>query len=161
MHCAAVDPLRMIRLMASRRRPHRLPREEYVGQKTVSYTLCVEPRVPLFTAARVVESFVAILGEEIAKHRCRVPVYCFMPDHLHLMVQGLEEDSDLLTPMDRLKLRGGILRGMLKLPGKLQSNYYDHIVRSSEDWRHQARYIALNPVRAGLADNPFDFRLPV
>lgn len=43
--------------------------------------------------------------------------------------------------------------------GRWQPNFYDHLIRSGEDWREQAWYIALNPVRAGLvsrfADYPF------
>lgn len=38
-----------------------------------------------------------------------------------------------------------------------QKGFYDHIVRDGEDWRHQATYIALNPVRAGLVENLFDY----
>ncbi len=80
-----------------------------------------------------------------------------MPDHLHLMVQGMSDHADTLTPVEKFKTRGGILLTMLKASGKFQENFYDHIVRSGEDWRGQARYTAMNPVRAGLVDDPMEY----
>jgi hypothetical protein len=38
-----------------------------------------------------------------------------------------------------------------------QGDFYDHIIRSSDDWRQHALYIALNPVRAGLSNSCFDY----
>lgn len=143
--------------MYGRGRPYRLPRAEYTGPKTVAYTICAKDRAPLFTCERIVRDIERILQAEIPKFGCRSPIYCFMPDHLHLMVQGMWDDADLLAPIERIKTRVGILLGMLKAPGKLQTSFYDHIIRTSEDWRRQARYIALNPVRAGLIDDPFEY----
>lgn len=80
-----------------------------------------------------------------------------MPDHIHLFLQGMEEDADLLAPVERFKLRAGIVLRMLKVQGKLQSSFYDHIIRSGDDWRKQAQYIALNPVRAGLIEDPVEY----
>ncbi len=131
-------------------RPPRLPREQYRGLKTISVTINVEQRQPIFTDETLVRRLEEILHEELPKHGCRAPIYCFMPDHLHLMVQGLSDDADILTPVERFKLRAGILLAIMKVPAKLQSGFYDHIVRCGDDWRKQGRYIALNPVRAGL-----------
>lgn len=156
--CIVPPPATGYHLPLSRqRRPYRLPREQYRGAKTVAFTLCCEDRVPLFKNEKVVRDLVAILQAEIPKHGCRCPIYCFMPDHIHLLINGLNEDADLLTPIERFKTRAGILLAMLKAPGKLQSSFYDHIVRNSDDWRSQAQYIALNPVRAGFVENPLEY----
>ena len=69
----------------------------------------------------------------------------------------MAENADLLTPVERFKLRGGLRLGTLKAPGKFQTSFYDHIIRTGEDWRAQARYIALNPVRAGIWEDPLEY----
>lgn len=38
-----------------------------------------------------------------------------------------------------------------------QGNFFDHIIRGTKDWRVHAAYIAMNPVRAGLVANWFDY----
>jgi len=80
-----------------------------------------------------------------------------MPDHIHLMVQGIQEDADPLTALERIKLRCGILLAMKKVQARLQSSFYDHVIRSGADWKNQARYIALNPVRQGLAEDAIEY----
>ncbi len=38
-----------------------------------------------------------------------------------------------------------------------QEGYYDEIARLGEDWASHARYIALNPIRAGFVEEPEDW----
>lgn len=90
------------------------------------------------------------------KFECVVPIYCFMPDHLHVMFKGLAASSDALEAMSRFKLISGCWFDRRRLSG-WQENFHDHVVKGHEDWRAHATYIALNPVRAGLVDNAFDY----
>ena len=71
--------------------PRHLPREAYQGVGAALYTLCVEDRKVLFDHDAIYSGFRATLAEMARKHRCRVPAYCFMPDHLHALVEGLTE----------------------------------------------------------------------
>jgi putative transposase len=140
-----------------RERKHRLPPSEYIGQKTVAFTVGVIDRHPLFEDPDVVKASVGFLADGCEQNNCEVPVYCFMPDHLHLMVRGKHEFSNIKSVLDSFKIRAGFWLRTKGYPYRLQANYYDHIIRSGEDWMIQARYIVLNPVRAGLIDDPFTY----
>jgi putative transposase len=137
-------------------RPHRLPLKDYIGQRDVTFDACTFDRAKIFTRKEVVDPLVAHLAKAAAEHQCLVPIYCFMPDHLHVMVYGQREDSNVLEAMHRFKLLSGKWLHRKSLPN-WQGNFYDHIIRSGEDWRRHATYIALNPVRAGLTDDPFKY----
>ena len=74
-----------------------------------------------------------------------------MPDHLHLLIQ-LGDGDDLRGLMNRIKSRmGRLVNRRLGRPGSLwQPGYHEHLLRREEDLKGIARYIVLNPVRAGL-----------
>ena len=80
-----------------------------------------------------------------------------MPDHLHLMVTGHADESNLLSVINNFKVSTG--RWLKRHHPRItwQGDYYDHIIRDSEDWRAQAIYILNNPVRAGLAATPLEY----
>lgn len=105
----------------------------------------------------MIQEFTQTLADCCNENSCEIPIYCFMPDHLHLMVRGKLEHSNTKAVVDRFKFRTGFWLHTQGLKERLQSSYYDHIIRGSEDWRNQAQYIALNPVRAGLTDDLFDY----
>ena len=73
-----------------------------------------------------------------------------MPDHLHWLFT-LRADS-LARVMQRIKARSARRVDALLgwAPPLWQPGYYDHRLRSDEDVLKQARYLLLNPVRAGL-----------
>lgn len=141
----------------TREKPHRLPAAAYVGEKTAAFTILVKDRQPLFREPPVLQKFCELLIEESVRCECDIPIYCFMPDHLHLMVRGRSESSLIKGCVDKFKLRAGIWVGTNYPNFSLHTNYWDHVVRGSEDWRNQAVYIALNPVRAGLVDHAYDY----
>jgi putative transposase len=130
---------------------HRLPRESYRGQVNVAFTLCVAKRAPLFVDDDVVTEFVSLLRAAAEKHACLVPIYCFMPDHLHVLLSGQHEFSDAWTALALFKQRTGFWLGRHRPAIRWQKDFYDHLIRRNEDLGAQARYIAANPVRRGLA----------
>jgi putative transposase len=83
--------------------------------------------------------------------------FVIMPNHVHV----------LLTPAIPLpKITGSIksvtgrnANEMLDRKGPFwQNESYDHLVRSAEEYERVRRYIEYNPVAAGLAKHPSDFR---
>ena len=85
--------------------------------------------------------------------------YCFMPDHLHLLVEGLAENSDCKRFIARLKQYSGFYYKR-QFGTRLWQRYgFERVVRDSEHTFVIARYILENPVRAGLVaaieENPF------
>jgi putative transposase len=139
-----------------RRKPNRLPMDAYLGPRVYSLTLACERRGRWFTDGRLVADCIRVLRDAAGKHKARVYAYCFMPDHLHLLVHGgvrtflpdLMHDFKQVTGSMFAKATGAKL---------WQDGYYDHVVRSEEGVHRVARYIAANPVRAGLALNAADY----
>lgn len=94
-----------------------------------------------------------------SRHAIAVPVYCLMPDHMHVLSAGLNQTTD-----QRLWIRA-VRRELNRLlhPCRLQKQAYDHVLRPEEQGRDAfatlVHYVLNNPVRAGLvataADWPF------
>jgi len=74
-----------------------------------------------------------------------------MPDHLHLLVEGLHEHSDLKRFQLGAKQYSGF-HYKKQFGGILWQRYaYERVLRSHELTLDVARYILTNPIRAGLA----------
>lgn len=119
----------------------------------VSFTLCVQDRQLLFDDARVVGAIADQLTVIAARHNAAIHVWLFMPDHLHVLAEGLYEDTDLLRFIDTFKQSSGFWLARNKPSMRWQKSYYDHILREVEDAPKHARYILENPVRAGIVDD--------
>ena len=137
-----------------RAKKHRLPDAAYRGERNVAFTVNVEGRRPLFDDSSVVEAMLPILAEQTARFGCLVGIYCFMPDHLHLVLCGQSERADAKAAMDGFKHKSGLWLHGHRPDFAWQGDYYDHIIRRSDDWRRQVFYVYMNPVRRGLVDDP-------
>lgn len=134
-----------------RERKHRLPREAYQGEIEASITVCVADRLNLFVNPEVVAAFIEMLREVAARRSCVVPVYCFMPDHLHLVLQGTSPEADLWAAAKEFKQRSGYWLHEQKEGFCWQKDFHDHLLRPGEDLAAHVRYVADNPCRKGLA----------
>jgi putative transposase len=133
-----------------REKQRRLPAENYRGRIRVAFTACVNDHGVLFDDAKVVIVFVAALDEALAKLSCTAPVYCFMPDHLHVIIQGETETSDVRGAMAAFKQKTGFWLRRHCPHASWQKDFCDHVICSGEDLVQQVRYVAENPVRRGL-----------
>ena len=98
---------------------------------------------------------VKLVLEEVASHSgFAVVAYCFMPDHLHLLLAG-EEDSALkdFMNMKMFKQRCGFYFKRRYGTPLWQPSYYDHVLRKEESLEQVVRYIFENPVRRGLVSD--------
>ena len=134
-----------------RARPHRLTRERYRGYVSVSFTACIEPRKPFFTTAKRVGIFVETLSIAVCRYSCNI-VYCFMPDHVHLVVSGKSSVSDTLMVMETFKQQTGWWLKENERFTEWQQNFHDRIIRNTAEYAETIRYVVNNPVRAGLVD---------
>ena len=76
--------------------------------------------------------------------------YCFMPDHVHLLVEGLRENSDCKRFISRAKQFSGFYYAQ-RYESRLWQRYgYERVLRDDEATIDVARYILANPLRAGL-----------
>ena len=132
---------------------HRLPREYYQGEITTAFTLCIQNKKPLFLDPAVVHDFVKIMITTLEKSNCIVPAYCFMPDHLHIILAGKAVDADLWNTMVSYKQKTGYWLSRNIPAIRWQKDFYDHIIRSEKTIATQVRYILDNPVRKGIASS--------
>lgn len=86
--------------------------------------------------------------------------YVVMPDHLHWMVQ-LQGGMSLSACVRNVKsVSTHRLNKLRNVSGRLwQAGFHDHALRREEDIVATARYIVMNPVRAGLATRIGDYPL--
>lgn len=101
----------------------------------------------------IVDIFTDILNSVITKTGCIVPVYCFMPDHQHLIITGTQNDSDIWKTIVSYKQKTGFWMSVNRPVIKWQKDFYDRVIRTHEDTAVQVRYILDNPVRKGLASS--------
>lgn len=143
-------------MMTVREKKHRLPETAYNGEVSVAFTLCVQDRRNIFLSSLVVDNFAHILISLVDRFQYIIPIYCFMPDHQHLIVTGISEKADPLNFMKMYKQKTGYWLSR-NLSAKWQKDFYDHVIRKEENLLSIAKYILDNPVRKGLVEHWSDY----
>jgi putative transposase len=84
--------------------------------------------------------------------------YVVMGNHVHLLITPRVEVSKLMQSLKRFTAREG--NRFLDLTGQpfWQDESYDRVVRDKTEFRRIANYIEMNPVKAGMAATPEEFR---
>ena len=73
-----------------------------------------------------------------------------MPDHAHLLLEGVIETADLAEAMRAWKQRTGYDWKRRHGTSLWQEGFHDRVLRSEEDTPAVVRYVLENPVRARL-----------
>ena len=73
----------------------RLKGFDYKGCYRYSLTFCTRDKLPRFGYDGIVRNIADILGETARSHKFKIWSFCFMPDHLHVLVEGESPESDL------------------------------------------------------------------
>jgi putative transposase len=129
----------------------RLAPEVYQGPGTFSVTISTATRSPLLKQPDTVDMCTAALAEIASQHGMDVLAYCFMPDHLHLLIEAAS--GNLIQFMKAFKQMSGYHHRRALGQRLWQKGYYDHVLRRGEDVNSVAEYIYHNPVRAGLVES--------
>lgn len=139
-----------------RRKNNRLDLQLYKGIRAYFITICTKDQKKVFVDLKIVKEQIKILNFCCEKAGFSVWAYCFMPDHLHLLLMA-EENSDLIKFVRTYKQLGGY--GYKKVTGKAlwQKSFYDHILRREENVTQAIRYILENPVRKGIVEYFVDY----
>jgi putative transposase len=105
-------------------------------------------------AAMVVES---IQFQERSLRHYELHTYVVMANHVHLLVTPHVEVSKLMQSLKLFTAREGNL--ILNRTGQpfWQAESYDRLVRDETEFKRIARYIEMNPVKAGLVATPEEF----
>jgi len=133
----------------------RMDQEAYEEGSAFSVTIAAAERRPLFRDSVLVETCLAGLRSATFKYDASVYAYCFMPDHLHLLV-SVPGGISLVNFIRHFKqLTAFDIRRLPRWEGGSlwQRRFYDHALRHDEQLDRVADYIWSNPVRAGLVSD--------
>ena len=126
--------------------------EHYQGQAYVHWMFAIEERktgwlIPIFYC-----KFRELLTHTLFRYSITCPIFCCMPDHIHLLLIGIADDSDQRVAVKYL--RTNLNLALEKLSCRLQRQPYDHVLKEDEVERaafeSTAEYIARNPERKNL-----------
>jgi putative transposase len=131
---------------------YRLPPAAYRGHAVVHWTMAIEDRKQGWLIPVFYYTFREILTHTMFRYGLCCPIYCCMPDHIHLMWMGLLDVSDQRSAVKFFRTQ---LSTILEKSGaRLQHQPHDHILRDEElqqsAFQDLVEYIARNPERAGL-----------
>jgi REP element-mobilizing transposase RayT len=115
-------------------------------------------QTPLFRDETDWCRYLDFLGDAVARFRWRCHAYCLMPNHVHLLLRTPE--PNLPDGMQRLNMRYAI-RFNVRYGFKghvFERRYWSKLLDDDTHLLELARYIARNPVRAGLVAHPAEWR---
>jgi len=131
--------------------------------------------LPLFTNDAIKDEFVRALDYARTRTDCRIIAWVIMPDHAHLLVAPSLPCYPVSVFLRRLKgpfskqildrwreLNAPILSRLADRRGRLHfwqiGGGYDRNISSEREYDEKFDYIHLNAARAGLVDDPADWR---
>jgi putative transposase len=141
----------------NKEKKHRLKLSEYYGLVRASFTICTQKRQVVFVNSEVINVFIGMLLISCRQHLCKNLVFIFMPDHLHLVLEGINKNSNLWKAIVLFKQKTGywFSKNMPKI--KWQKDFYDHIHRSESELITHVLYMLNNPVRKKMVENWQDY----
>src|SRR5262245_38440207 len=141
--------------------PHKLsPRLktfDYLGCYRYFLTICTYDRTRLFVDDQSVRLVLMQLSRTAGDQWFVVIAYCFMPDHVHILVEGNHPAADFCEFVRIFKQRSAFAWKQRSGTALWQRGYFEHVLRDDEDTIGVARYILENPVRGNLVQRPEDY----
>lgn len=139
------------------RHPERLKTFSYLGLHRYHLRFCTHQRLRIFVVHPAVETVLREIRRAAGAEQFAILAYCFMPDHVHLIVQGIRETADLKRFATRAKQFSGYAHAKSGGTRLWQRYLYEHVLRDDETTAAAVRYVLTNPVRAGLVHRPQDY----
>ena len=138
-------------------KPDHLASFDYRGTHRYFLTFCTHKRARHFTTADRVALVLAQFQRAAEQEPFAFLAWCFMPDHVHLLVQGQTEAADV-RPFIRLAKQLSGFHFKQRFGAALWQRYgYEHVLRGEDETLTVARYIIQNPVRARMVAHPTDY----
>jgi putative transposase len=129
----------------------------YVGKYHYSLMFCTHDRRSVFVDAKRVELVLAQFLRAAGERQFVITAYCFMPDHVHLIVSGLTDDSDAKSFIACAKQYSAFYYKREHGVRVWQRYGFEHFIRDEMELALTIGYVIANPVRAGLVAHPSDY----
>ena len=145
-------------------------RRYYVEGGIYFFTVVTHMRRPLFIDGSTVELLKQCLKTTMNIHPFTMNALVILPDHLHTIWTLPDNDSDYSTRWKITKakfsrhyrsernistIESRISKGE---KGIWQRRFWEHLIRSQEDYNKHLDYIHYNPVKHGLVDFPLEWK---
>lgn len=144
--------------MKKRDHLRRIQREAYQADAIVHWSLTILGRKQGWLTGKFLYRFRELLTHTTFRYGLACPIFCLMPDHMHMVWMGLCDGSDQLNAMKHF--RSHCEESLARVGYALQDQAHDHVLKEEErreiEFRNVCEYIARNPERAGLVD-PDDY----
>jgi len=102
--------------------------------------------------------YAKLLGEAAVSAGAEVWAYCLMPNHVHIILTPSGEDGLRGTFADLHRRYTGEINARHRWTGHLWQGRFGSVPMDEEHLIAAVRYVSLNPVRAGMARRPEDWR---
>jgi len=150
---ATISPLIAVKPDREHKKPLRLKDFSYQGHHRYFITIRSHGLRHHFTREEVMTKVVELLKDTAKQEGFSVWAYCFMPDHLHLLVEGQNLHADMRKFVTLFKRRTSYWFKSIYGEKLWEPNYYERVLRTEEATVAVARYIFRNPVREGLVED--------
>lgn len=130
------------------RRP-RLATFSYTGLETYHLVVVTHHRDPVLIGDVAIAT-AALLARAAASTAFELLVYTVMPDHVHILGRGTQDDANAKGFMQRFKQVSSYAYRQETGRQLWQQSFFDRVMRKTDDIDGLARYIIGNPLRAGL-----------
>ena len=138
--------------MPNRDHLRRLDPAAYRGNAAVHWTMTIRDRKTGWLDARLYYHFRELRTHSLFQQMVACPIFCLMPDHIHMIWLGMLDTSDQKLAVRHLK--GKLNLSLGKIGFELQDQPYDHVLKDDERQEEAfigvCEYVARNPERSGL-----------
>ena len=111
----------------------RLKSFDYTGFNRYFLTICARNRARVFVEAAHVSDVVLQLSRASETEHFSVPAYCFMPDHMHALLEGARADAKLPRFVRLFKQRSSFYWKRRTGTELWQRSYFEHALRADQD----------------------------
>jgi putative transposase len=137
--------------------PGHLKAFDYTGPYRYFLTFCTHSRQRLLVTKERIDLVLLQIERSADEEQFAIIAYAFMPDHVHLLIEGLSESSDCRRFIQRAKQFSGYHYAKQFSHGLWQRHGFERTLRDEEATLVAAKYILENPVRAGLVSRGEDY----
>ena len=129
----------------------------YLGPYRYFLTFCTFQRHRAFESSDRVILVRTQFRRAASEGRFALLAYCFMPDHVHFLIEGLSENSDGQRFIESARHYSAFCYHKQFAATLWQRYGFERVVRDEEGSLSVAKYILENPVRARLVTNVEDY----
>src|SRR5579884_2515935 len=114
-------------------------------------------REPVFFGDDDYKAYLELIAAAAVRSGTEVWAYCLMPNHVHFIMTPSDEDGLRATFAEAHRRYTARIHARLKVTGHLWQGRFSSTPMDERHLMAAARYVPMNPVRAGLAARAADW----